>query len=503
MRSRSWSELLPVALAAVVEGIWTGALAAAISGASGPALMAFAAAVVFAAALLARRVAGGEVAGGEAGGRGSGGQAAGKDAGGEGSGSKGAGGEGAGLKARALAAALTLVAAGTLLIAGHGWARPTSLWLVAADVTYAALLVVLGLALGGEPLVPEAAVSRAVRGFALLCVILAAARLIGGSTPAWAGVAVVVTLLAGSLLVAATRYEALTALVPSAGRAPVWPWLLAVVGVVGLVVVAGVLAGQVLRIDVLLWLLAAVGGLLRYLVEALGFAVALIGAGLIRAVGGVLGLFHVHFVRAPKPPHGPGLHVLAHRTVTHTRSWVVPRLVGTVVGAALAIGVPLALTLVALRRVRRKPSEEVVEERETIVTLRSAAGGAAARAGRRLRRYATRRAAPRTPAELVRRRYEELEGRLLRAGHPRLPGTTVRAFLRAAWVEEPGAVPPADAGATPGAAAGLAAAPDMAADLAAIYELARYSNHAVDDPIARRFETLATAFGAAVVETAR
>ena len=63
MRSRSWSELLPVALAAAVEGIWVGALAAAISGASGPALMAFVAVVVFVAALLARRVAGGAAAG--------------------------------------------------------------------------------------------------------------------------------------------------------------------------------------------------------------------------------------------------------------------------------------------------------------------------------------------------------------------------------------------------------------------------------------------------------
>ena len=94
MRSRSWSELLPVALAAAVEGIWAGTLAAVLSGASGPALMGFAVAVVFVAALLARRVAGGK--------------AAGKDAGGEGSGGNSSGGEGWGLQARALAAALTM-----------------------------------------------------------------------------------------------------------------------------------------------------------------------------------------------------------------------------------------------------------------------------------------------------------------------------------------------------------------------------------------------------------
>ena len=208
MRSRSWSELLPVALAAAVEGLWAGALAAALSGASGPALMAFAAVVVLAGALLARRVAGGALAG---------------PGGGEGSGEK----SGA-LAARALAAALTLLVAGALLVAGRVWAGHVSLVLIAADVAFAALVVVLGLMLGGEPLVPEAAVSRAVRGFAFVCVIVAAAGLIGGTKPGWAAGAIVAALLAGALLVAATRYEALTALVPSSGRSRsgrgCWPW---------------------------------------------------------------------------------------------------------------------------------------------------------------------------------------------------------------------------------------------------------------------------------------
>ena len=486
MRSHSWSELLPVALAATVEGLWAGALAAAVSGASGPALMAYAAVVVLAGALLAHRVAR-RPAGGE-------GESAGVGSGaGEGS------GEGSGLQARALAAVLTLVAAGALLIASHAWSGQVSLWLVAADVTYAALLVVLGLALGGDQLVPEGAVSRAVRGFASLCVVLAGARLMAGATPAWATGALVVALLAGSLLVAATRYEALTALVPTNGRAPVWPWLLAVVGVVALVVGVGVLAAQVLRVDILVWLLAAVGGLLRFVLDALAFAVALVGALLIRAIGGVLGLFHVHFVRAPKPSYVFRVHVLGHIKTRPTKTWMVPRLAGTVVGALLAVAVPLALVVVALRRVRHRVPAEVVEEREAIVTLRSAAGGAAARASRRLRRFVARRAAPRTPAELVRRRYEELEHRLRRAGHRRSPGTTVRGFLGGAWASEPsqapdGAALPPDAASS---VAAVAAVPQTAADLAAIYELARYSGHAVDESTARRFEELATRFGAA------
>jgi hypothetical protein len=71
----------------------------------------------------------------------------------------------------------------------------------------------------------------------------------------------------------------------------------------------------------------------------------------------------------------------------------------------------------------------------------------------------------------VRRRYQELERRLARAGHPRSPGATVRAFLRS----------------VPG--------PPDAAGLAATYELARYSDHAVDEALARRFEADAAAFG--------
>jgi hypothetical protein len=480
MRSRSWSELLPVALAAAVDGLWAGALAAALSGASGPALMAFAAVVVLAGALLARRAAGAAIEGE---------RADGADRAGGGSGGPAAGaGPGSVAVARALAAALTLLAAGALLVAGRVWAGHLSLVLVAADVAFAALLVVLGLVLGGEPLVPETAVSRAVRGFALLCVIVAAAGLIGGSKPGWAAGAIVVALLAGSLLVAATRYQTLTTLVPSGGRSPAWPWLLAVVGVVALVVAAGALLGLVLRVDVLVWLLALVGGVLRYVLQAFAFAVAVVGAGLIRAVGGLLGLINVHIPHSPKAPHSPTLHVLAHRRVTHIRSWGGSRVAGTVLGAVLAVLVPLAVVVLALRRVRRRVPGEVAEEREAIVTLRSAAGGAAARAGRRLRRFAVRRAAPRTPAELVRRRYEELERRLLRAGHVRSPGTTVRAFLLAVWV------PGAGSG-TGKAAGGSGTSGGAAVDLAVIYELARYSDHSVDDPTARRFEALAAEFG--------
>jgi hypothetical protein len=162
----------------------------------------------------------------------------------------------------------------------------------------------------------------------------------------------------------------------------------------------------------------------------------------------------------------------------------------------------------------------VVEEREALTSLRSAAGAFAARLGRRLRRrLASRRRGPGTPAELVRRRYADLERRLARAGRPRLPGVTVRDHLAAvamavaaavasagtaapgsAQAAPPQAAPPQDAqpqDAQPQDAPPQAVPPPLAlaAELASVYELARYSAHTVDTTAARRFEALARGFG--------
>jgi hypothetical protein len=120
------------------------------------------------------------------------------------------------------------------------------------------------------------------------------------------------------------------------------------------------------------------------------------------------------------------------------------------------------------------PDEAVEEEREALGSLREAVGAVAGRLGRRLRRFASlgRREA-RSPAELVRLRYAQLEQRLTAAGRPRPPGVTVREYL-----------------------AQCAAAMDVpppVADVAGLYELARYSAHVVEEAQARRFEELAQA----------
>jgi hypothetical protein len=457
MRFHSWIDLAGVTLGALAEGIWCGALAAALTGASGAVMTAFAAATVAAAAAIARRFSKGEV------------QVRG---------------------ARLLAAALILVATGALLAGGHAWARPSPIWLATRDIVYAGGLVVLGIHLGRARQSPEVAAGRSLRSFALLCVILVLAA-VSGSAPGWASGAIVASLVVGGLLVATVRYRDLTDLVDPAERLPAWPWLLAVTGAVLLVIALGALLSQVLRVDVLLAALGAFAGLLHSVLDGVAYVIGYAGAALVRALGWLLGLFHVHAlqsVQQPTPAATPS--PLLQRRPPDLKAWNVSRLITTAVGALLAMVLSLTLVVLALRRFRRGPSAEVliVEEREAITSLRSAAGAFAARLGRRLRRrLASRRREPGTPAESVRFHYAELERRLSRAGEPRLPGITVRDYLAAAAAAAAKAAASAE-GAPPPAS--------LAAELALIYEAARYSAHIVDADQARRFGALTKDFRA-------
>ena len=402
-------------------------------------------------------------------------------------------GEGRERPARLLAMALILAAAGVLFVADRAWAHPSPLWQVARDVVYSGGLVALGLYLGGEPQSPEAAVRRAVRGFGLLCAVLALAAL-AGSVPGWASWALVAALVAGGLLVATVRYQTLTDLVDPAERLPAWAWLLAVVGAVLVVVATGAVLAQVLSVDVVLWALSVLAGVLRYAFAAAAYLVGYVALDVARVVAGLLGALHLHaWHPSGHRQAAPAPTVLRRLNPQNLRVWRGSRLIATVVGTLGAVALSFVLVAVALRRFRRElPAQAmVVEEREALGSLRSVAGAVAAHWRRRLRRLrGARRSDARTPADLVRRRYAELERRLARDGRPRLPGVTVRDHLAtvAAAPEAGGkAPPPAEAPAPPFS---------LAADLAAIYETARYSAHTIDAAQAVRFEALAQAFTA-------
>jgi hypothetical protein len=354
MRSRSFPDRAGVALGAAVEAVWCGALAAAVAGVTMAAAVllavVFAWVVVLAAALLARRFDAGER------------------------------GERA---ARLLAMALIVAAAGALLVAGRAWAHPSPLWLVARDVVYSGGLVALGLYLGREPQSPETAVRRAVRGFGLLCAVLALAALVG-SEPRWAPGTLVAALLIGGLLVAIVRYRTLSALVDPTERLPAWPWLLAVAGAVLAVVATGALLSQVLRVEVVLWALGAVAAVLRYALAAVAYLAGFVVLDLARVIARILSALHLHpwhpSMHRPAPPHATQLRRLSAR---HLTIWRGSRLVATVLAAVAAVGLSFALVTLALRRFRREPPAQVmvVEEREALGSLRSAAGTVAAGGG--------------------------------------------------------------------------------------------------------------------------
>ena len=446
MRSRSRRELPLLAFGAVADGVWCGALAAVLTGASGPRLMLFAAATVFAAAVLALRLGRGR-------------QPRRRD--------------------RALLVGLALAAAAVLVVAGRPWDTSNPLAWVVADIVYAALLVLVGVGLGGAPPAPDTATRRGIRAFALLCLVLAAAA-IAGSSPSWATEALAITLVAGGLFVAAARYETLTALTPAEERAPAWAWLLAVLGVTLLVVTIGVLLTEVLRVDDVSQVLSAVGTILGYGLAVVAYAIGYAGAAVIRAIAWLVGLLHLHAFEPPELPERPGgPDVLLTPRPRPEGAGRLSRLFLIVTLTALAVGGSLALVALALRRFRRGVPDEVEEERESVTSLRAAAAAGAGRLAGRLRRLVSRPPAPKTPAELVRRRYAELERRLRKAGHARAPGTTVRGFLA-------------------GVGAEAAAAPDLTGALAVLYELARYSREPVDAAAASRFERLALELTAAV-----
>jgi hypothetical protein len=475
MRSRSALDHTGIALGAAVESIWCGALAAALTHAPWSLLVLFALLTMVAAAEIARWM------------------------------SRHEGRQGA---VRLLVMTLVVVAAAILFAAGRSWLHPFVVWQVVRDALFASGLVFLGIHVGRASPLPEDAVRRSVRAFALLCTVLVVAA-IGGETPGWAAVAIAAAVLGGALLIAVVRYRTLADQVDAADRLTHWRWLPAVTAVVLIVIAAGALLSQLLDLDVLQTTLGAVAAVLRYMLAGVAYLIGWAGALLVRGIGWVLGLLNLHAVQNEplEPPVAAPQYSPAPRT--HVPGSL--RLVATIAGVAAAAGLAITLVVVALRRFQRGAAaeEQVVEERETLTSLRSAARRYTSRMGRRLRRrlQALRRREPGTPAELVRWRYAQLESRLARAGRQRPAGVTVRDHLAAAATPSAGGATARPAGATAGPAVSpaggamdqadaAAALSQAAADLAVIYEVARYSAHAVDAAQANRFERLAAAFPA-------
>jgi hypothetical protein len=191
-----------------------------------------------------------------------------------------------------------------------------------------------------------------------------------------------------------------------------------------------------------------------------------------RVVAWLGGLAHLHLPHAEVPTLSPEA---ATPSATQKPPSSVSAAIRTVIMILLAVGavaVAVGVVVFALRRLTGESSDDeaVVEEREAVRSVTAATGSALGALGRRLRTLMRGRRKAETPAEAIRIHYERLEERLTRAGSPRTPGTTVRAYLRVSVGSD---------------------RPGTPAELATLYELARYSTRAMDEAQAREFEDLA------------
>ena len=439
MPSRSTLEAAAIALGAVVQSVWLGVLASAVSGVGWPLLSAFAAAVVLAAAATTRWTAE----------------------------------EPRRLRrSRWLLAALVLFAAAALFAAGRGWAHEYVAWQLVRDAVYAAAAAGLGIRLGRGDDGPGEAFARAARAFGALSVVLVLAGIAATPLPGQAA-AVASALVAGGLYTAIVRYRALSDVVTAEDRLPLWPWLLSVTAVVAAVLVvtglvASALGGATVR--------SAAGDVLGVLGYA-GAVIGYLGAGILWALGELAGLFDLQVPQRDPPtlaPAAPSVSVTAEAVSQGSGALGGVLIVGV---AAAAVVAAVALVAVSLRRLRRREDRDdaVLEERESVRSVTSATADAFGGIRRRLRDLVRGGRRAHAPAELVRLRYEQLERRLARAGSPRPPGRTVREHL---------------------ASCGATRRPELAAELTGVYELARYSARAVDETQARRFGELARSFSA-------
>ena len=393
-------------LAALLEALWVGTLAALIASSAPAGWVALCFGLIAAAALLAARARRAAAAGAAA--------------------ALARGDEPPPTVTAAPAAyrlALLAVGAGTTAAitaatAPHGL-RETAGALIGAVLLVGACLE-LGVLVGRAELDPDRALRRALRGFVLLFAVVFLAAL-GGHAPAGAGVLVAVAVLAAAGLIVVVRMRAIVAAVED-GVPPV-RWI-AVVLLADLIALALALLLTAAPLHGgLAWLSGPLAAGLRGLLDVIGFVAAAAAYVVARGLAALLALLHLHLhLPATRPGSSHPLRPAGQRP-SHSD----PLVAAIAVVAAAVVALVVWLVTRSLRVERRAGEETVVEEHERLAhepELRAAGR----RLARRLRRLVER---DRTPAEALRAEYRRLERTLRRAGHERAPSQTVRRYLAA------------------------------------------------------------------------
>ncbi len=417
--SSRWLDLSCLLLAALLEALWFGALAALLAGAALVPAVLISFAVVTAAAMLAwsaRRAL-------------------------------------TDVRATAMPAghavllvALELGVAAVLVVE----AAPRGLGHVVAAALVSALAVGVALELGvlaGRAVVDtDRAVRRAVRSFVLVFAVVFLSFATHHPLPG-AGALIALVVLAGLALVAVGR--AAVTLDATGGDGSAARWAGGVVAVGALVLALALLVAVAPLGPAPAWFGALLIVASRAVLDGLSYAIAAVGYVIVRAVVELADLVHLH----PHLPHvqapSTGSFKAASGLHAHGRTSV-PGFVGIVAAIALAAA-GLALLLRSLRVERDIDDETAGDEREQLARPAAELRSAARRLAQRLGRLVGAGRA-RTPAESLRAEYRRLERSAAKAGFPREPSWTVRRYL----------------GSLPGGAAATAR-------LATLYEQARYA----------------------------
>jgi hypothetical protein len=394
--SSRWPDLLRLLLAALLEALWLGALAAMLVAAPPAPLV-----------LLTWALVGG------GGGRG----------GGAGPPPPAGGAAPAPLRYRLVLLTLGLLAVVGLVLVATPRGVAEGAGVIVRSAVYVGLSLELGVVAGRAEIDPERAFRRSVRAFVLVFVVVlvsfAAGEPLDGS-----GVLVSLVLLAGLASVAVARV--LVTLRSIEGGSSAWRWTAGVV-TAGLLALA--LAGLLAAVPAggpLAWFGEQVIVVLQYLLAAVGYTIAAAGYLVMRALTTLVGLLHLH-PRLPelRPPSTP--HVSTVRRPPPQPRSVVPTVVGVSVLIALAL-VAVRLLLRSFRIERDVEGAPAVEEREHLVRSSSAVRGAGRGLAGRLARLVGR-GRPRTPADALRAEYRKLERSLRQGGHAREPSWSVRRYL--------------------------------------------------------------------------
>lgn len=422
--SSRWPDLTRLLLAALLEALWFGALAALLVAAPPAPAILLCWLVVTAAALLAAAARRSDCA----------------------------------ASPTPLRYRLLLLAVGVAVIAGllavadvHGWREMVNL--VARSAVFAGVSLELGLLAGRAQIDPERAFRRAGRAFVLVFAVVLVSS-VAGDPLSGSGVLVALVVLAGLALVAITRVLA-TLRTIEGGRAA-WRWTAGVIAAGLLALAIAALIAAVPAGGALAWLGDLVLVALRSLLEVVAYVIAGIGYLVLRGLDALVGALHLrfHVPELKMPPTNPIRRV--QRPQMASRPIVLELL-----GAALLVVLALVAVRLLLRsfRVERRSGEEAdEEEREQLARPSAEARAAGRRLMDRLARI-VRRARPRTPVEAVRSEYRRLEAALDRLGHRRDASWSVRRYL-GSLAGEPGDGP-------------------AAARLVTLYERARYAGAGV------------------------